>query len=86
MDRFKQTHWQTSELIYMIRVSFWGPKHILKCKFIGHTTFFFNMYYQHHAQNMQLEVDIQLELELEKSAQIGICLCKQWNSNTFKSF
>jgi hypothetical protein len=31
-------------------------------------------------------VDIQLKLELEKSAQIGICLCKQWNSNTFKSF
>jgi hypothetical protein len=37
-------------------------------------------------KHMQLEVDIQLQLELEKSVQVGICLCKQWNSNTFKSF
>jgi hypothetical protein len=31
-------------------------------------------------------MDIQPKLELEKSAQVGICLCIQWNSNTFNSF
>jgi len=41
---------------------------------------------QHHAQNMQLEMDIQPKFELEKNVQVGICLCKWWNSNTFTSF